>query len=48
MHGGGNAGKQVNDSQWRQMGMYYKDHPEAGGYLYLALRAPNALDRVRT
>jgi hypothetical protein len=41
MHGGGNAGKEVNDSQWRQMGMYYKDHPEAGGYLYLALRAPN-------
>lgn len=41
MHGGGNAGKQVNDSQWRQMQMYYKDHPEVGGYKYLALRAPN-------
>ena len=20
---------------------YYKEHPEAGGYVYLALRAPN-------
>jgi dienelactone hydrolase len=42
MHGGGGAAKRVNDSQW--MGMferYYKDHPEAGGYVYLALRAPN-------
>src|SRR5205809_1061027 len=41
MHGGGNAPKQINDSQWRVMQRYYKDHPEAGGYLYLALRAPN-------
>ncbi len=41
MHGGGNAGKSVNDSQWVQMQHYYKDHPEAGGYKYLALRAPN-------
>ena len=41
MHGGGGAPKQVNDSQWRQMQKYYRDHPEAGGYLYLALRAPN-------
>jgi pimeloyl-ACP methyl ester carboxylesterase len=41
MHGGGNAGKQVNDSQWKQMQIYYKDHPEVGGYRYLALRAPN-------
>lgn len=41
MHGGGNAGKQVNDQQWGVMQRYYKDHPEVGGYLYLALRAPN-------
>jgi transglutaminase-like putative cysteine protease len=41
MHGGGGAPKAVNDSQWEIMQRYYKDHPEAGGYLYLALRAPN-------
>jgi predicted esterase len=41
MHGGGGAPKELNDSQWRQMQSYYHDHPEAGGYLYLALRAPN-------
>jgi predicted esterase len=41
MHGGGNTPKEVNDSQWRMMQHYYHDHPEAGGYLYLALRAPN-------
>jgi pimeloyl-ACP methyl ester carboxylesterase len=41
MHGGGNAPKELNDSQWRQMQHYYRDHPEVGGYLYLALRAPN-------
>ena len=41
MHGGGGAPKAVNDSQWKQMQGYYKDHPESGGYLYLALRAPN-------
>ena len=41
MHGGGNAPKELNDSQWKHMQIYYKDHPEAGGYLYLALRAPN-------
>ena len=41
MHGGGGAPKEVNDSQWKRMQIYYKDHPEAGGYLYLALRAPN-------
>lgn len=42
MHGGGNAPKEVNDSQWQGMfERYYKDHPEAGGYVYLALRAPN-------
>lgn len=42
MHGGGGAPKRVNDSQWESMfKTYYKEHPEAGGYLYLALRAPN-------
>ena len=41
MHGGGGAPREVNDSQWRIMQRYYKDHPEVGGYLYLALRAPN-------
>jgi hypothetical protein len=42
MHGGGNAPKQVNDSQWDGMfKSYYHDHPESGGYVYLALRAPN-------
>src|SRR5262249_9551261 len=37
----GNAPQEVNDRQWKQMQSYYKDHPEAGGYLYVALRAPN-------
>lgn len=42
MHGGGGAPKEVNDSQWQGMQTYYRDHPEAGGgYLYVALRAPN-------
>ena len=42
MHGGGNAPKEVNDREWDYMfSTYYKDHPEAGGYIYLALRAPN-------
>lgn len=41
MHGGGGAPKEVNDSQWKIMETHYKEHPEAGGYLYLALRAPN-------
>ncbi|QEH33537.1 Transglutaminase-like superfamily protein [Aquisphaera giovannonii] len=42
MHGGGGAPKEVNDSQWKGMfERYYKEHPEAGGYVYLALRAPN-------
>ena len=40
MHGGGNAPKELNDSQWRHMQIYYKDHPEVTGYLYCALRAP--------
>jgi poly(3-hydroxybutyrate) depolymerase len=42
MHGGGNAPKEVNDQQWNGMyRAYYHEHPEAGGYIYLALRAPN-------
>jgi predicted esterase len=41
MHGGGNAPKELNDSQWNIMQRYYRDHPELGGYLYVALRAPN-------
>jgi len=41
MHGGGNAPQEVNDQQWRHMQIYYKDHPEVGGYIYVALRAPN-------
>lgn len=41
MHGGGGAPKEVNDSQWKIMQRYYKDHPEAGGYIYVAPRAPN-------
>jgi predicted esterase len=41
MHGGGNGPKAMNDEQWGQMQIYYRDHPEAGGYIYVALRAPN-------
>ncbi|HEX8465041.1 MAG TPA: transglutaminase domain-containing protein [Abditibacterium sp.] len=41
MHGGGNAPKELNDSQWLHMQTRYRDHPELGGYKYLALRAPN-------
>ncbi|QVL32011.1 hypothetical protein KIH39_24775 [Telmatocola sphagniphila] len=41
MHGGGNAPKSLNDSQWKTMQIYYKDQPDLGGYLYVALRAPN-------
>ncbi|MFO0952854.1 MAG: transglutaminase domain-containing protein [Isosphaeraceae bacterium] len=42
MHGGGNAPKPVNDRQWQGMfTRYYIDRPGAGGYVYLALRAPN-------
>jgi len=41
MHGGGNTPKEVNDSQWQKMQSYYRDQPQAGGYLYVALRAPN-------
>ena len=41
MHGGGGAPKELNDSQWQGMAKHYFDHPEVGGYKYLALRAPN-------
>lgn len=41
MHGGGGTAKEVNDSQWQGMANHYKEHPELGGYKYLALRAPN-------
>jgi poly(3-hydroxybutyrate) depolymerase len=42
MHGGGGVPAKVNDGQWKRMfENYYHDHPEAGGYVYLALRAPN-------
>lgn len=41
MHGGGGVPKAFNDSQWKQMQIYYRDHPGEAGYLYLALRAPN-------
>lgn len=40
MHGGGGVPKQVNDQQWQVMQRYYREHPEAGGYRYVALRAP--------
>ncbi|KAA3605093.1 MAG: hypothetical protein DWQ01_21095 [Planctomycetota bacterium] len=42
MHGGGGAPQEVNDSQWKIMQSYYRDQLDLeGGYLYLALRAPN-------
>ncbi len=41
MHGGGGVPKHVNDGGWKTMQSYYRDHPEVGGYKYLALRAPN-------
>jgi hypothetical protein len=41
MHGGGGAPKEVNDSQWQVMQIYYRDQPSVTGYQYLALRAPN-------
>ncbi|MEM7230518.1 MAG: hypothetical protein AAF432_17100, partial [Planctomycetota bacterium] len=40
MHGGGGVPAEINDAQWRHMQVYYRDHPEVGGYVYLALRAP--------
>lgn len=41
MHGGGGTTQEFNDSQWKRMQNYYRDHPESGGYRYVALRAPN-------
>jgi poly(3-hydroxybutyrate) depolymerase len=42
MHGGGGAPPEVNDSEWNRMFQtYYQDQPDAPGYVYLALRAPN-------
>jgi poly(3-hydroxybutyrate) depolymerase len=42
MHGGGGTATRINDQEWRRMfERYYRPHPEAGGYVYLALRAPN-------
>ena len=41
MHGGGGAPKEVNDSQWKHMQIYYRDQPSVTGYLYVALRAPD-------
>ena len=41
MHGGGGVPKEVNDSQWQMMQIYYRDQPQVEGYKYLALRAPN-------
>jgi pimeloyl-ACP methyl ester carboxylesterase len=41
MHGGGGTAKEVNDSQWQIMQRYYHDQPAVGGYIYVALRAPN-------
>lgn len=41
LHGGGGTTQEINDSQWRHMQVYYHDHPEKGGYKYVALRAPN-------
>ena len=41
MHGGGGVPKKINDSQWDQMKIYYKDQTSVEGYKYVALRAPN-------
>jgi hypothetical protein len=41
MHGGGGVAKEINDSQWRHMQIYYRDQKAVTGYQYLALRAPN-------
>ena len=41
MHGGGGTTQEFNDAQWKKMQGYYRDHPETGGYLYVALRAPD-------
>lgn len=41
MHGGGGVPKEINDSQWKIMQIYYRDQPSVTGYQYVALRAPN-------
>jgi hypothetical protein len=41
MHGGGKGPKELNDDQWQQMQHYYRDQAGSGGYIYLAIRAPN-------
>lgn len=42
MHGGGATATEFNDRAWQGMfDSYYRDQPDAGGYIYLALRAPN-------
>ena len=41
MHGGGGVPPEVNDRQWEVMKRYYRPQPDAGGYRYVALRAPN-------
>ncbi len=41
LHGGGGVAREVNDSQWQIMQIYYKDQAAVTGYQYLALRAPN-------
>ena len=45
MHGGGGTAARFNDQQWRSMfERYYKPHPEAGGYVYLAFRAERRVE----
>jgi transglutaminase-like putative cysteine protease/predicted esterase len=41
MHGGGGVPKEINDSQWKHMQIYYRDQSSVTGYQYVALRAPN-------
>ena len=40
MHGGGQTAKEFNDRQWRSMRDFYHDQMDAGGYIYVSLRAP--------
>jgi hypothetical protein len=41
MHGGGSVPKAMHDRAWKGFFQRYREHPEAGGYLYMSLRAPN-------
>jgi transglutaminase-like putative cysteine protease len=41
MHGGGSVPKAVHDRGYKAFFQRYNEHPEAGGYLYVSLRAPN-------